>query len=94
VEELLTVLSLESSTPVVLAEIFEDNAAAYHLANNQQLSPRSRHLNIKWHYFWGEVNNGRLAVSKCSTEDQQADCMTKGLVQVPFERNRRANQGW
>jgi len=64
------------------------------LANNQQLSDRSRHLNVKFHFFWEQVNNGNLKVSKISTHEQQADYMTKGLVREIFERIRAFNQGW
>jgi hypothetical protein len=79
---------------IVPTKIFEDNSSAYLLANNHQLTPRSRWLNTKLHWFWEQVNNGLLKVEKCATTEQRSDYMTKPLVKVKFEENRRQVQGW
>jgi hypothetical protein len=87
-------MSHPSSSPIVQAYFFEDNASAHLLANTQRLSTRSRHLNVKWHWFWEQVRNESMVVEKIGTDFQQADYMTKGLSIESFESNRRANQGW
>jgi hypothetical protein len=94
IEEIMGKIEHQHSPPTVHAEAFEDNNSALMLANNQVLSPRSRHLNVKWHFFWQEIKNSRATVTKINTEDQRADFLTKGLTKDIFERIRALNQGW
>jgi hypothetical protein len=94
IDELLAAVELEGAPPVIHAEVFEDNNSTYLLANNQQLSPRSRHLNVKWHFFWEHVSNGGIKVSKIDTKSQRADYLAKGLAREVFEHIRSLNQGW
>ena len=68
------------TTPVIHAEVFEDDNSAYLLAMNHCLSEHSKLLNVKWHFFWEYVDEGHVENSKCSTDKQQADSLTKGLV--------------
>ena len=75
--EIVTALNIASGPPVIHAEVFEDNNSAYLLANNQQLSPRSRHLNVKWHLFWEHVKSEKVVISKIPTQEQRADYLTK-----------------
>ena len=93
-QELVHCLHLSYTTPVIHPEVFEDNNSAYHLAMNHSLSELSKHLNIKWHFFWDYVDEGHVKISKCSTEDQCADYLTKGLVFKTFANNTKCNQGW
>ena len=58
------------TTPVIHAEVFEDNKSAYLLAMNHSLSECSKQLNVKWHFFWEDVDEGYVKISKCSTEEQ------------------------
>jgi hypothetical protein len=92
--EVMQEIKVASSPAIIRAEVFEDNNSTYLLANNQQLSPRSRHLNVKWHWFWEHVKSESITVSKINTEDQRADYLTKGLTREVFERIRKLNQGW
>lgn len=62
--ELDSVLHIQHGNPTFHAEVFEDNSSAFMLANNQQLSPRSRHLNVKWHWFWEHIKSEQVTVSK------------------------------
>jgi hypothetical protein len=92
--EIMRTIHVTTSPAIIRAEVFEDNNSTYLLANNQQLSPRSRHLNVKWHWFWEHVKSESITVSKINTEDQRADYLTKGLTREVFERIRKLNQGW
>ena len=86
--------------PEIICEVFEDNQSAYLLATNQQLSVRTKYFCIKYHFFWQFVYHeeknpeGWLHIGKCSTDLMNADYMTKGLVRVKFETNRKRVQGW
>ena len=84
----------------ILCKVFEDNQSACLLATNQQTNQRTRHFNIKCHFFWScvfhkEKNpNGWIIIEKIDTKLQDADCLTKGMTQFPFEENRKRVQGW
>ena len=54
----------------------------------------SLHLNVKWDFFWEYVDEGQVKISKCSTDDQQADYLKFVLVFEKFGNNRISNQGW
>ena len=69
-QELLQCLHLTYTTPVIHAEVFEDNNSAYLLATNHSLSEQSKHLYVKWHFFWEYVDEGHVKISECSTDDQ------------------------
>ncbi|KAL7575693.1 hypothetical protein ACA910_011510 [Epithemia clementina (nom. ined.)] len=87
-------LEHHSPMPTVLSEVFEDNSSAYLLANNQRLSNRSLHLNVKYHHFWEQVRNKTIKISQISTTEQRADLLTKGLPPQVFETIRRYNHSW
>ena len=76
------------TTPVIHAEVYEDNNSVYLLAMNHCLSKHSIHLNVKWHFFWENVDEGHVKISKCSTDEQRAGYLTKGLVFEKFKNNR------
>ena len=84
-QELVHCLHLSYTTPVIHAEVFEDNNSAYLLAMNHSLSEHSKHLNVKWYFFWEYLDEGHVIISKCSTEDQHADYLTRGLVFEKFQ---------
>ena len=101
--EILTFLKLPSFNPTeVHCYLYEDNQGAYLLATNQRVTSRTKCFNVKWHHFWSHVQNSFnhddpnrfLVVLKIDTENQQADHLTKGLVRVKFEHNRKLVQGW
>ena len=50
-QELVHCLHLSYTTPVIHAEVLEDNNSAYLLAMNHSLSEYSKCLNVKWHFF-------------------------------------------
>ena len=79
-QDLVACLSLKPKQPKIHATVHEDNASAPAFANNQRLSDQSKSLNTKYHFFWEWINSGMASVVKCSTHEQQADYMTKGLV--------------
>ena len=86
--------------PRIHCTVFEDNQRAYLLANNQQLSSRTKYFCIKHHFFWSHVYHkeknpdGYLVIVKCPTELMNADYLTKGLGRQLFESNRKRLQGW
>jgi hypothetical protein len=76
--------------------IHEDNSAALSLALNQKVTSRTKHWNVKLHFFWSHVNDKdkRITCVKVDTKLQRADYLTKGLTRELFENCRQLNQGW
>ena len=101
--------ALEPSLPAIqstiAAEVFEDNNGALQLANNQQLSSRTRYYHTASHHFWQSVNGAPglfddepceepIKVIRIDTADQEADFLTKPLSRDAFEKNRLKVLGW
>ena len=63
-------------------------------------SQRTRCFSSKHHHFWSHAccpsrnPDGWLQIVKCGTNEQNADCLTKGLTRFLFESNRKRVQGW
>ena len=69
-QELVHYLHLTYTTPVIHAEVIEDSNSAYLLATNHCLAEQSKHLHVKWHFFWEYVDEGHVQISKCGADDQ------------------------
>jgi hypothetical protein len=83
-----------TTTPIVRCKLFEDNSAAYEMARVPKMRPRTRHINVAYHHFRGEVANGRLYPMECPTEDMEADIFTKATSKDTLERLRGRIMGW
>ena len=59
--------------------VWEDNNGCITICNQDQVTPRSKHNAI--HLFWWKslAERPNIQVKKISTEEQLADCATKGL---------------
>jgi hypothetical protein len=76
------------------SKVYEDNNGALALANLPHLTPRSKHIAVKYHFFRDYVKNGSLEVLKIDTHDQLADICTKGLADGPYQQIRQLVMGW
>ena len=76
--------------------VYENNAAALALANKQQVTSRTKHWSVKFHFFWFHINEStnNMKVVKVESSKQKADYLTKGLIKDVFENCRKLNQGW
>ena len=73
--------------------VFEDNNGALGLATSPRLTPRTKHIAVKYHFFKSHIGvrqeNGRdvgIAIIKIESEFQKADIFTKGLPMADYER--------
>ncbi|KAG7370614.1 reverse transcriptase RNA-dependent DNA polymerase [Nitzschia inconspicua] len=76
--------------------LFEDNTAAYEMAKVPKMRPRTRHINVAYHHFRGDVANGRLIPCKCATQDMEADIFTNSKAtnkETPITLRQRI-MGW
>jgi hypothetical protein len=54
-----------------------DNMPAINRAKNPIEHGRSKHIEIRFHYLWEYVADGKMNVEHCKTENHIADIMTK-----------------
>jgi len=98
--EILPILSLakeaanigvipKTQAPVLRCKIFEDNNGAVEMANVPRMRPRTKHLNIKYHFFRQFVQQGILSVRHIAGQKQLADVLTKALEFTTFARHRK-----
>ena len=59
------------------------------MAKNPQFHGRSKHISIKYHYIREQVNNDKIRLEYCPTEDMLADLLTKGIGPEKFEKLRK-----
>ena len=90
---------VESGTMPVLhtieqSTVYEDNHACLKFARMAQLSPRTKHIGIPYHWFRAQVANLSIQIEPVATTKQLADQFTKGLSIVPFQISRRILLGW
>jgi hypothetical protein len=76
--------------------IWEDNNGALALANLDpgQHTPRSKHYDIKVHWFRSHLKPNEVVVEKIDTSLQKADIFTKPLTVEIFVRLRKLLLGW
>jgi hypothetical protein len=84
----------EPNTGKLIADLFEDNAAAYELAKAPKMRPRTKHIALKYHHFREHVSNGTVRVHLIGTKDQIADIFTKALDKPSFTHLRKLLCGW
>ena len=94
VKELQGVLGFKSSISSTACTVFEDNQGAIALANVPKMTPRSKHIAIPYHFFREHIRKKEVEVKHISTDEQLADLLTKGLVEVKFQNLRDKLMGW
>ena len=81
-----------SSVPA--SKVYEDNAACLKFASTGQLSPRTKHIGVPYHWFRSKVIALDIQILPVSTTDQLADIFTKGLPNPTVESLCRLLMGW
>ncbi|CAJ2632851.1 unnamed protein product [Trifolium pratense] len=61
-----------------------DNKSSINLAKNPVSHGKSKHIETRFHFFRDQVNKGKLSLEYCSTDNQQADIMTKAVKRDQF----------
>ena len=57
--------------------ILEDNQGAILLSQNPVIRPRSKHIDIRYHFICTEVSKKRVKIVYCQTQEMVADVLTK-----------------
>jgi len=81
-----------TTAPKVHCKLFEDNSGAIELLRVKKMRSRTKHINIKYHFFRSYCD--RITVVPISSEAQPSDFLTKSLPLVDFVRHRKFMMGW
>lgn len=71
-------------------KMFEDNSGAVIIANYGNLTRKSRHISIQYHFVHDNVNKKVISVIKCDSQSNVADILTKPLCKAIFEKMRNS----
>jgi len=66
-------------------ELRIDSKYVIDLAKHPVAHGKSKHIETKFHFLRDQVNNGKLEVKHCKTDEQTADLLTKPLKQNSFD---------
>jgi hypothetical protein len=82
-------------TSLVRSTIFEDKMGCLSLVNVPKMSPRNKHIALKYHFFISQISESKGIVAKhVNTKEQKADIFTKGLREAQFKHIRKLLIGW
>lgn len=84
-DSLMKEIHIEMPGPV---QLFVDNKSAINLAKNPVSHGRSRHIETRFHFLREQVNNEKLKLRFCSSEEQAANILTKALGVERFQHLR------
>ena len=93
-EEIHHIFPVYIKEPNFVCKVHEDNQSCIKVANSTKFTPRIKHIALKYHHFKTHVNQKKITVEYCRTEDQKADLLTKPLSDELFFRLRYMLCGW
>ena len=94
-DELMVTFNESTTKSIVTLKstIFEDNNGAISTATSPKLTPRTKHIAVKYHFvkqFFGKQRHDHpFELKKIDTTEQKADIFTKGLTTEVFLRLRK-----
>jgi hypothetical protein len=94
--EIVTAMKLPGIThSLVKSTVFEDNNGAIATATAVKMTPRTKHIAVKYHFFKSHLDVGTgISLAKINTNLQKADIFTKGLAPQKFAEIRKLLCGW
>ena len=72
---------------------YEDNNKAIVVATSPRLTPTSKHIDVKYHWFRRHIGKD-FVIRKIGSRNQKADIFTKGLQLQIFVRIMKLLCGW
>jgi hypothetical protein len=90
-QEVGSVLQLKCAIPTILhSTVFEDNNGALALATSPKISPRTKHIAVKYHHYRSKIGVDKgIVIQRVDTTEQKADVFTKGLGSTQFDYLRK-----
>ena len=59
--------------------LFSDNQAAIALTHDHQYHPRTKHINVQYHWIRWVIEKGSICLVYCPTDNMVANALTKAL---------------
>lgn len=67
-------------------KLFGDNQGAIALSKNPVNRQRSKHIDVKYHFIREAVNEGKIRIEHCPSEEMAADVLTKPVTRVRLRK--------
>ena len=95
IKEVIDNLGIDSDNLnfVSSSTIHEDNNGAIVVATSPSMTPTSKHISVKYHWFRQHVGK-EFVIRKIESENKKADISTKGLQGEIVLRIRKLLCGW
>jgi hypothetical protein len=71
--------SLIQNQIIPQSSVFEEYSACLKFATLPQLTPRTKHIGIPYHWFHSKIEDLEIIIECIDVANQLADCFTKGL---------------
>ena len=84
--DLLAEIGFPQNAPT---KIYCDNLSTIHLASNDVVTPRVKHIALRHHFLKEQIASGKIELEHIPSADNIADCMTKPLDGVKFIEFRK-----
>jgi predicted RNA-binding protein with RPS1 domain len=68
-------------------QVMVDNVGAIYLTDNQSVSQRTRHIDIRYHFVREYVEDGIVKINFVQSEENDADIFTKNLGSELFKKH-------
>lgn len=72
-------MSFELLGATTAIQLFCDNKSAIDMARNNNVSEKTKHIDIKLKFVHSEIDSGRILLDHISTDEMLADVLTKAL---------------
>lgn len=94
--KILQIMNVTASKVSSISSVWEDNAAVLTLmqAPLPKMTPQTKHIAVKYHWFCQHLCRGEIEVKKISTDQQKADIFMKGLHTEAFLHHHKILLGW
>ena len=87
------VIDSEKMKFVSISTIYEDNSGAIVVATSPRMTPTSKHIAVKYHWFRQHVGK-EFVIRMIESENQKVDIFTKDLQGKIFVSIRKLLCGW
>jgi hypothetical protein len=88
--QMLQEMGMGDNAPI---NILEDNQACISVGTKDIVSPKLKHIDIKYHFVRSMVQEGKIKIVYCPMYHQATDILTKGTDKLTFIRHRSRLMG-
>ena len=64
-----------------------DNIGAIFLAENQNSSDHTKHVDIRYHFIWQYIKDGKIMIEFVHSSENDSDIFTKNVTSETFSRH-------